>query len=146
MNQVKKSSVLIMVILFIGVLVGYAASAIAEDRPSGNTGKGFFTIGHKIYDANGEEFIPRGVNAEHWGGNDGDALHRAAIPYIKKSGANAVRIVFGEDTGDGWNNLNQTSAQREEVIKRYIDNHIVPIYAYAFDGKANEQQSDYKIF
>jgi hypothetical protein len=59
-------------------------------RPSWNTGTGFFTYNGKIYDANGVEFKPMGMNACHqdqaWAGesltNDG----------IRNSGANTMRV------------------------------------------------------
>ena len=31
-----------------------------------NTGKGFYVVGSKLYDPNGQEFRIRGVNRNHW--------------------------------------------------------------------------------
>ena len=146
MNRLKQSGILILLyLLFLAFSCVYTTTgSIAEERPSYNTGTGFFTVGHKIYDANGDEFIPRGVNVDHWGGNDGDAAHRAAIPAIKRSGANSVRIVFGPDLGDGWNNLNQTSEQREEVVRCYVDNHLVPIITFMIKDSENHKNHNAK--
>lgn len=137
-EKIGKMLLIAGAMVIFGTNGAYSEALEHANRPSYNTSEGFFTYGRKIYDHTGTEFITRGVNADHWGGNDNDQAHRAAIPKIKKSGANAVRIVFGKDNGDGWNNLNQTSSQREEVVKTYIENHLVPIYDYHFAGDTNE--------
>jgi hypothetical protein len=89
-------------------------------RPSWNTGKGFYVVGSKIYDANGAEFRMRGVNHTHWWGG----TNEAAIPYIAKSNANASRAVFGPDGGA------VTPAQREAIVKQYIAAGVVPVVDY----------------
>jgi mannan endo-1,4-beta-mannosidase len=89
-------------------------------RPSWNTGKGFYVVGNKIYDANGAEFRMRGVNHTHWWGG----LNEAAIPYIAASHANTSRAVFGPDGGA------VTPAQHEEVVRQYIAAGIVPVVDY----------------
>jgi mannan endo-1,4-beta-mannosidase len=57
-------------------------------RPSYNTGDGFFVLNGKLYDANGNEFRIRGVNRCHF---DSDAQ-----PGISRSKANAVRMFMYE--------------------------------------------------
>ncbi len=60
-------------------------------------GKGFNISGTKLYDANGNEFIMRGVNHAHtWFKGE---LH-TAIPAIAETGANTVRIVLS--SGHQW--------------------------------------------
>jgi mannan endo-1,4-beta-mannosidase len=57
-------------------------------RPSYNTGDGFFVLNGKLYDANGNEFRIRGVNRCHF---DSDSQ-----PGISHSKANAVRMFMYE--------------------------------------------------
>ena len=62
-----------------------------EEAPAAEAGKGFYVEGTKLYDANGNEFIMRGVNHAHtWFKGE---LH-TAIPAIAETGANTVRIVL----------------------------------------------------
>ena len=135
MDQTKKYGISILILF--SLLCCYAVNSIAQERPTENTGEGFFTVGSHIFDFNGNEFIPRGVNADHWGGSEQWAdLRKTAIRNIKKSGANAVRIVFGHNYGSGC--VNTTPKERIEVLKRYVENHLVPIYEYHFDGDTKE--------
>jgi mannan endo-1,4-beta-mannosidase len=92
----------------------------ASGRPAWNTGKGFYVVGNKIYDANGVEFRMRGVNHSHWwlGTNEG------AIPYIAKANANTSRAVFGPDGGA------VTPAQHEAIVRQYIAAGVVPVVDY----------------
>ena len=99
---------------------GSGPTGPANARPSWNTGKGFYVVGNKIYDANGVEFRMRGVNHTHWWGG----TNEAAIPYIANSHANASRAVFGPDGGA------VTAPQREAVVKQYIAAGIVPVVDY----------------
>ncbi len=63
-------------------------------RPVGNTGVGFFTIGRRLYDANGMEFRPRGVNRVHWDNGSvglpksGAAVERIAIDFNQSTTTN----------------------------------------------------------
>jgi len=57
-------------------------------RPSYNTGDGFFVLNGKLYDANGNEFRIRGVNRCHFDSN--------SQPGISHSKANAVRMFMYE--------------------------------------------------
>jgi mannan endo-1,4-beta-mannosidase len=71
-------------------------------RPPGNTGKGFFTRGSTIYDANGCPFIPMGFNALVYWQTD-RAAQLASIDPIASQGANTVRIVTQSAGEFGWN-------------------------------------------
>lgn len=58
---------------------------------------GFQVSGTKLYDANGKEFVMRGVNHAHaWY----KGQESTAIPAIAKTGANTVRVALGD--GDQW--------------------------------------------
>ena len=59
----------------------------AVSRPSYNTGNGFFVLNGKLYDANGVEFVIRGVNKLHWD---------ATTPGMYKCNANALRWVIDQ--------------------------------------------------
>jgi len=81
-------------------------------RPAGNTGKGFFVSGGKLYDPNGLEFRIRGVNRNHW-----DSYGTAT--GLPLSGANTERVVlsFTKATSYNWN----------IVSSEMLANKIVPI-------------------
>jgi hypothetical protein len=83
-------------------------------RPAGNTGKGFFTAGSSIYDANGCPFIPMGFNALVFWQLDRPA-QLASIDVIASQGANAVRIITQSAGEFGWNASPDT--QRELVAR-----------------------------
>jgi uncharacterized protein YjdB len=82
-------------------------------RPSYNTGTGLFVVGNKLYDANGYEFVIRGVNKCHYDANS---------PGIPNSNANAIR----------WNiYLSQPASSNIALLQSTtINYHIVPIPAY----------------
>ena len=62
------------------------------------TAMGFYVEGTKLYDANGNEFIMRGVNHAHtWFKGE----LKTAIPAIAATGSNTVRIVLSN--GYQWN-------------------------------------------
>jgi mannan endo-1,4-beta-mannosidase len=93
-------------------LVTKPAAQAAMARPAGNTGKGFFVSGGKLYDPNGQEFRIRGVNRNHW-----DSYGTpAGLPL---SGANTERVVlsFAKPTSYNWN----------IVSSEMLSNKIVPI-------------------
>jgi uncharacterized protein YjdB len=78
-------------------------------RPSYNTGTGFFVVGNKLYDANGHEFVIRGVNKLHWD---------STSPGIAKANANAVRWVI---------DFNQSTSTNLALMQGTINGHMVPI-------------------
>jgi hypothetical protein len=81
-------------------------------RPSYNTGTGFFVLNGKIYDANGNEFRMRGVNRCHF---DSDSQ-----PGISNAKANTVRMFMYE--------LSLGAARYANVIQtQHIDYKEVPV-------------------
>lgn len=64
---------------------------------------GFKVNGSKLYDANGNEFVMRGINHAHawYKGNES-----VAIPAIAKTGANTIRIALGDGETWGYDNIN----------------------------------------
>ncbi len=76
----------------------HAVVPAAAQRPAGNTGKGFYVAGGKLYDPKGNEFRIRGVNRNHWDSSGSPA-------GIALSGANTERIVlsFTNTTTYNWN-------------------------------------------
>lgn len=88
-------------------------------RPRWNTGKGFFVAGRKIFDANGNEFRPRGVNKLH---------SSVPSPGIPKTHANIERWVV---------DLNQPPATNIAYMQQSIANHIVPMPG-SWDGTCKE--------
>ena len=105
--------------------------------------EGFFVQDGKLYDANGNIFQMRGVNANHnWNASarDNDEMYLDAIRYMKATGVNAVRAVFGptripENEADPeeylkWHYTGYTTALRKNIVEEYIRYHIVPVVEY----------------
>lgn len=87
-------------------------------RPAYNQSRGFFTLNGKIYDANGNEFIARGVNNRHvWFDSWGETPALDALDNIANFGFNSVRIVWEVDHKDG-------SLTDDELLTRIIDRTI----------------------
>ena len=81
----------------------------------------FFTSGERLYDVNGNEFIPRGINNPHiWFGND-TAIN--ALDPIAACGSNLVRIVW-ETKGDTAKMLG-TADELRYIIKLVTDKKMV---------------------
>lgn len=78
-------------------------------RPSHNTGKGFFVLNGKLYDAKGNEFRIRGLNKLHWDSKS---------PGIPKTGANTERWVV---------DFRQSTATNLGLMGETIANKIVPM-------------------
>lgn len=78
-------------------------------RPSYNTGNGFFVLNGKLYDANGKQFVIRGVNKLHWDAN---------TPGIPNTNANAVRYDI---------DFSQPTSTNLALVQQSIDAHMVPI-------------------
>ena len=95
------------------VTVGSGAPTGGQvQRPSYNTGDGFFVLDGKLYDANGNEFRIRGVNRCHF---DSDSQ-----PGISHSKANAVRMFMYE--------LSYGASVYTNVLQtQHIDYNEVPI-------------------
>jgi mannan endo-1,4-beta-mannosidase len=91
-------------------------------RPAYNTGTGFYVVGNKLYDANGNEFRMRGLNHLHWD---------AAGVGIPKTGANTERWVI---------DLGQSAATNIGLMQKTINNKMVPM-AGNWDGTCDENAS-----
>ena len=88
MKKVYKIGGLVVAILF---LIGVFQST-AQSHPA----DGFHIHNGRLYDANGNEFIMRGVNHAHtWYTGETDSF-----ADIKNAGANAIRVVLS--SGDRW--------------------------------------------
>jgi len=71
-----------------------------EEKPSVEATGGFKVVGDTLYDANGNEFVMRGINHAHtWFRNNMDT----ALEGIAATGANTVRIVLSD--GDQWTRI-----------------------------------------
>ena len=86
---------------------------------SGLTAQGFNVSGGRLYDANGNEFIIRGVAHPHaWYLNNVSSL-----ADIASVGANAIRVVCS--SGDRWGET--TDSQLTEIIEVSKGHRIIPI-------------------
>ena len=102
-------------------------SSVAQqaNRPSYSQSTGFFTLNGKIYDANGNEFIARGVNNRHvWFDSWGETPALDALDNIANFGFNSVRIVWEVDHPDGT--LTDDSVL-VRIIERTIELDMVPM-------------------
>ncbi|MBU5315535.1 cellulase family glycosylhydrolase [Clostridium bornimense] len=79
------------------VLAQIATMVTSMNVYASSSKSGFKVEGTKLYDANGKEFVMRGINHAHawYKGNE-----ETAITAIAKTGANTVRIALGD--GDKW--------------------------------------------
>ncbi|MDB4976806.1 MAG: endoglucanase [Myxococcaceae bacterium] len=82
-------------------------------RPSYNRGVGFFVLAGKLYDANGKEFRPRGVNKVHW---DNPSLG------LNNTKANATRwtIDFNQSTAKNLALLQGTSGNAGTIARQNV--------------------------
>jgi mannan endo-1,4-beta-mannosidase len=106
-------------------------------RPSYNTGTGFFVLNGNVYDANGNEFVIRGINQNQWWGNPTENYN--AIDHVARTGANAVRAVFFKDLEAPSASGSDTPAERRAIVEKYIANNIVPVVE---DHGATENEFD----
>ena len=109
------------------------------DEPGGNTGgntgggtvttgEGFHTSGTKLLDANGNEFIMRGVNYSwcwQYGNGDGNTADDV-IPAAKRIGANVIRIQLADGGNRSWKK--PTAAELSNLIKLCEDNKLIAIF------------------
>lgn len=92
LTKFKKKIIIAAIVLAQVVTMATSITAYAASSKGG-----FKVEGTKLYDANGKEFIMRGINHAHawYKGNE-----ETAISAIAKTGANTVRIAVGD--GDQW--------------------------------------------
>jgi hypothetical protein len=76
----------------------------------------------KLYDANGKEFLIRGVNSAHlwYDGSNRDYAYKSLLP-ISRTNANTVRIVWGLNPQD------MPAGQLEKILKRVIELKMIPM-------------------
>lgn len=94
----------------------------------GNSGLGFYTNGTKLYDANGNEFIMRGVNYSwcwQYGNGDGNTADDV-IPAAKRQGANIIRIQLADGGNRSWKK--PTAAELSNLIKLCKDNKLIVMF------------------
>ena len=97
-------------------------------RPETNSGKGFFVLDGKLFDASGNEFIPVGANsAVFW---QSEANGMKSFPDMKKAGANCVRIVsVTNDAANSWS-WQSSFAKQKACVKASVDNKLIPILEF----------------
>ena len=114
-------------------------SPTSISRPNYNKSEGFFTLDGKLYDANGNEFIPRGINNLHIyydDNNDNNNQAYDALDNIASFGFNSVRIVWEVDFLDRPTNDDML----EKIIQRTIDLNMVPVVEiHDFTGSTDKQ-------
>jgi len=97
-------------------------------RPEYNTGKGFFVLDGKLYDASGAEFIPIGANTAVFWQSEANAMK--SFPDMKKAGANCARIVsVTNDASNSWSWQSNFTKQKA-CVKACVDNKIIPILEF----------------
>lgn len=122
----KKYGLFYLVILMVFSLVEIADAQVS--RPGYNSGKGFFVLDGKLYDASGNEFIPIGANsAVFW---QSEANGMKSFPDMKKAGANCVRIVsVTNNSVNSWSWQSNFTKQKA-CVKACVDNKLVPILEF----------------
>ncbi|CDM68969.1 putative cellulase [Clostridium bornimense] len=96
--KLKKKIIVATIVLAQVVAMATSMTAYAASSKSG-----FRVEGTKLYDANGKEFVMRGINHAHawYKGNE-----ETAISAIAKTGANTVRIAVGDGEQWGYDDIN----------------------------------------
>lgn len=116
-------------ILFCLMVFGLADSAAAQvARPEANTGKGFFVLDGKLYDASGSEFIPIGANTAVFWQSEANGIK--SFPDMKKAGANCARIIsVTNNSANSWSWQSNFTKQKA-CVKACVDNKLVPILEF----------------
>lgn len=95
-----------------------ASEGEASETPS--SVEGFKVDGTKLLDANGNEFVMRGINHAHCWYRDKDVI---AIPSIAETGSNTIRLVLSD--GGQWDKDSKETI--EELIKKCRDNKLIAV-------------------
>lgn len=82
--------------------------------------EGFYINGTTLYDANGNPFVMRGINHAYAWYQD---VEDTAIPAIKATGANCIRLVMAD--GQQWSKTSLSDIQR--LIQKCEQNDLVAI-------------------
>ncbi len=113
-------------ILFVCLMASLSSLfAQPETRPEHNTGIGFFVKAGKLYDANGLEFIPFGVNSVHVWLNEANSKN-ALRNEMAKARINTVRLVTAGESWT-WNNQSETPAKKKTLAQLAIDASMIPM-------------------
>lgn len=113
-------------ILMVFAMVEGATAQVA--RPGYNSGKGFFILDGKLYDASGNEFIPIGANTAVFWQSETNGMK--SFPDMKKAGANCARIVsVTNNSANSWSWQSNYTKQKA-CIKACVDNKLVPILEF----------------
>jgi mannan endo-1,4-beta-mannosidase len=110
-----------------GASSGSGGTTAAVQRPSYNTGSGFFVLNGKLYDPAGAEFRIRGMDRNHFD---------FAAPGIPKTHANTERTVFFFAGEYGSSTDRNLQVMQQEMIT----NHIVPMPGN-WEGTCDESTS-----
>jgi mannan endo-1,4-beta-mannosidase len=95
-----------------------SVSPVAETTPNAN----FHVKDGKIYDKNEQEFIMKGINHTcFWGDMPKNIASITDEDGLVKTGANCVRVVFGQETGA------TTSTERRQIVEAVIAKKMVPV-------------------
>ncbi|TCB92127.1 beta-mannosidase [Micromonospora zingiberis] len=100
-----------------GAILLATVAAVFAFGPSAQAASGFTVSGGKLYDANGNEFIMRGVNHAHtW-----YTQQTSSFANVKALGANTVRVVLS--SGDRW--TRNSAADVSNVIQLCKTNRLI---------------------
>ncbi|MEV2241217.1 cellulase family glycosylhydrolase [Micromonospora sp. NPDC049891] len=101
----------------VGAVLLATVAAVFAFGPSAHAAAGFTVSNGRLYDANGNEFIMRGVNHAHtWYPNQ-----TSSFADIKALGANSVRVVLS--SGDRW--TRNSAADVSNVIQLCKTNRLI---------------------
>ena len=127
-------------IIYFPIIAAVSTNAQRIDRPKYNTSKGFFVVEGILYDANGIEFVPRGINSGHCWFDHSGANYIALKSIDNKSGFdfNLNRIVWGYKKWSGGPPTDDSVLVR--IIEKCIEYHMVPLVElHDFTGGTNKQ-------
>jgi len=103
--------------------VSLAVSLFAQvEKPDYIKSEGFFMVDGKVYNADGTRFLMRGVNQNHFWGDESKNLK--AMTAIPNSHANIVRVVM---SNADWQNQSRTPAKKRQLVEKYIDLGLIPM-------------------
>jgi len=92
------------------------------NKPDYIKSTGFFVYDGRIYNPDGSEFIMRGVNQNHFWGNETFNLN--SINGIANAHANVVRVVM---SNQDWVNQSRDNAKKRMLVEKYIDIGVAPM-------------------
>ncbi len=122
----KKHNLIYLTISIVFSLIEIADAQIS--RPEYNSGKGFFILDGKLYDAGGDEFIPIGANTAVFWQSETNGMK--SFPDMKKAGANCARIVsVTNNPVNSWS-WQSSFTKQKACVKACVDNKLIPILEF----------------